>query len=283
MKRHLATLAVCAALIGGGMAALPASASDGGYLALGDSVPFGFNPLVPATQRGNPTNFVGYPEVYAGAHGLALANLSCPGETSSSMIVLPTPANPDNGCQRFRTRNKHLHTDYSGPQLPAAVAYLSSHPDTRLVSISIGHNDLVLMENACQMQVACELTALSEVQARLAENLATMYQAIRGTGYEGPIVAVTYYATDYENGVETELIASIDQTLTSVTRDFGGRVGSGFRAFRKETRNTDGNACAAGLLIALPTLPPSCDFHPDTRGREVLAGTIDTAIHGVDD
>ncbi len=280
MKRLIAMLALIPAMIGGGtMAQAAAEPDQGAYLALGDSVPFGFNPLIPLAQRSNPNNFIGYPEAFASTNAVSLANLSCPGETSGSLI---STANPDNGCQRFRTRNKHLHTDYSGAQLAAAVAFLSANPTTRLVSITIGHNDLVLMQNACQMQLSCERSAFPDVQVHLAANLRTIFEAIRATGYEGRIVAVTYYATDFENPVETELIGAIDSTLASVTRDFGGKVANGFRAFKRAAGATDGNACTAGLLIVLTASPLSCDFHPDQTGRELLASTMARSAH-VDD
>ena len=272
----IAVLSVLAAIGIGGSTGFADNDTAGGYLALGDSVPFGFSPLIPPALRSNPNNFIGYPEAFASTHDVSLANLSCPGETSASMI---STANPDNGCQRFRTRNKHLHTDYSGAQLAAAVAYLQSHPNTRLVSITIGHNDLVLMENACQMQVACELAALPALQTHLTANLRTILGTIRDTGYDGAIVAVTYYATDYENVVEMRLIRAVDSTLALVTKEFDGRVAGGFRAFRKAARTSDGNACLAGLLIVLPTSPLSCDFHPDQSGRELLAATLGRSAH----
>lgn len=278
MKRLIGVLALFPALLIGGLTAAPVAAheDEGSYLALGDSVPFGFNPLIPPAQRSNPNNFVGYPEAFAAAHHLSPANLSCPGETSGSMI---STANPDNGCQRFRARNKHLHTDYPRAQLAAAQAYLPAHPDTELVSITIGHNDLVLMENACQMQLSCELAALPQLRQRLANNLRTIFGALRGTGYDGRIVAVTYYASDYENAVDVQLIRAIDGTLASVTKEFDGRVANGFRSFQKAARSSDGNSCKAGLLIVLSSSPLTCDFHADKTGRELLAATMDRSVH----
>jgi hypothetical protein len=77
------------------------SASDShpnnNYLALGDSVPFGYNPLL-VTHGVNPSVFVGYPQLAANLFtpNLNVFNASCPGETSGSMIDMTAP---DNGCQ----------------------------------------------------------------------------------------------------------------------------------------------------------------------------------------
>src|SRR3954447_13421314 len=59
-----------------------------GYLALGDSVPFGYRPpqVTVPTAYLDASNFVGYPEIVADRTGVTLANASCPGETTASLI-----------------------------------------------------------------------------------------------------------------------------------------------------------------------------------------------------
>lgn len=283
MNRALAVSLLALFLVCGlGVTALAEDQDPGGsYLALGDSVPFGFNPLVPPSQRGDPSNFVGYPEVFAASHMLTLANLSCPGETSASMIA-PPPANPDAGCQSFRTKNKHLHYDYAGPQLAAAIQYLLSHHNVRLVTITIGRNDLLLLQRACNNVAACELAGLPALQERLASNLRTIYAAIRGTGYEGSLVAVTRFALDYRDALGVELVTAINRPMAIVTSQFDGAVADGFRAFRRASARFDGDACAAGLLIVLTSSPLSCDQHPSAVGRELLAGTLGRVVDKID-
>ena len=53
------------------------------YLALGDSVAFGYSPLL---DHSNATNFIGYPTPVATALKETLTNAACPGETSSHFI-----------------------------------------------------------------------------------------------------------------------------------------------------------------------------------------------------
>src|SRR5688500_1207936 len=55
------------------------------YLALGDSVPFGYYGNAGALYL-DPDNFVGYPELVADDLKLRLLNASCPGETTASFI-----------------------------------------------------------------------------------------------------------------------------------------------------------------------------------------------------
>jgi hypothetical protein len=63
------------------------------YLALGDSVAFGYSPLV---DPHNADNFVGYPTPVAAALDETLTNPSCPGEASGGFISL---TGVDNVCQ----------------------------------------------------------------------------------------------------------------------------------------------------------------------------------------
>jgi len=132
MKRVVRLLVVLlpVALLAG---TVPASANDeAGYLALGDSVAFGFSPLVSPTDT---DAYVGYPEVLS-KH---VVNAACSGETSGSLIAGP----PDNGCAAFRSVAP-LHVRYNGTQLAFAVAYIRAHPGTQLVTIDIGGNDLFI-------------------------------------------------------------------------------------------------------------------------------------------
>src|SRR5215467_10329767 len=102
--------------------ALAASSQAPDYLALGDSVAFGYSPLV---DPSDPHNFSGYPTAAARALKETLTNASCPGETSGHFIDLTAS---DNGCGAFRA-NVPLHVAYSGTQLEFADSFLQSHPD----------------------------------------------------------------------------------------------------------------------------------------------------------
>src|ERR1700675_1552205 len=120
-------------------AGTPAEAKDRPYLALGDSVVFGF-----ITQAGfeyvNPNNFVGYPSYADAALRLDAANASCPGETTSGFI---SSSGADNGCRPFRG-SFPLHVAYTSTQLDFATRFLHANRSTRLVTIGLGANDLFL-------------------------------------------------------------------------------------------------------------------------------------------
>lgn len=250
---------------------VPAQASDSiGYLALGDSVPFGFNPLV--TDKSQPENFVGYPEALAIALENDVANASCPGETSGSLISTTAP---DNGCQAFRS-SFPLHVDYQGSQLSFAVAYLKSEPDTRLVTITIGANDLFILLRFCLNSVPCVVSNLPALLSALQGHLTTIYSQLRATGYHGQLVAVTFYALNYSDTAQVQVIGAIDSTVAAVTTAFQGQVADGFGAFLAAAAPFGGDSCAAGLLIRLTAT--TCDVHPSPTGRELLAKAVQQVL-----
>jgi lysophospholipase L1-like esterase len=235
--------------------------NDEGYLALGDSVAFGFSPLISPSDT---AAFVGYPEVLSED----VVNASCPGETSGSLIGGP----PDNGCAAFRSVAP-LHATYTGPQLAFAVAYLRAHPDTQLVTINIGANDLFVLLRTCGTSSSCFAAGFPALLSTLASNLATIYGSLRAAGFGGHLVALTYYLTDYNDQIAAAAIGAINSVVANVTTAFGGRVADGFGAFKAVAAEAGGDSCAAGLLIRLPT--GGCNIHPSTTGHEVLAEAIE--------
>src|SRR5258706_7785986 len=80
-------LAIVSALALFALGAVPASATSEGhdYLALGDSVPFGFNPLV---NPNDATNFIGYPEIVAQRLDIKDVNAACSGEATGGFLSL---------------------------------------------------------------------------------------------------------------------------------------------------------------------------------------------------
>lgn len=284
-SRHAALRLIAAAtLLLTLLTAAPAAArgGDSGYLALGDSVAFGYNPLV---DPHNAANFIGYPSIVATALDLHLTNAACPGETSAGFISL---TGSDNSCRPYRAVFP-LHTAYTTAQLDFAVAFLRDHPHTDLVSINIGANDLFVLQKGCTAAhpgdaaaiQQCITAGLPAVLNTLAADLATIYGHIRTQGhYQGELVALTYYVTNYSDPAAVATISAANQVIARVTRQYDGVVADGFDAFRRVALHSGGDSCAAGLLIRLSS--STCDIHPSPRGRRLLAGAILRAL-GRDD
>ena len=278
-------------LVAGLVSALPASAAPaasaywhsakGTYLALGDSVAFGYVPpeAVPPPNYHDASSFIGYPEDVARALHLRVANAACPGETTASLFMRGVVSN---GCENspgsstgYRTQYP-LHVFYKGTQLRFALRYLARHPHTRLVTINIGANDVFL----CQETTKDHCTSQKELQGVLNEikaNLTTIYSKIRHVAhYRGPLVALTYYSLSYSDPnqvVGTEVLNSV---IASVTQAFGGKVADGFAAFEGPSNAAGGSPCKAGLLIKLPD--GTCNIHPSAAGHLLLAQAIEKVL-----
>jgi lysophospholipase L1-like esterase len=276
---------VAAGVAAGILPALPASAgsvtgpaANGTYLALGDSVAFGFVPAqaVPAPNYRSAHSFAGYPEDVAQALRIRVFNASCPGETTDSMLVAGVVSN---GCENspasttgYRTLFP-LHVQYQGTQMQYALKYLAVHRHTQLVTIDIGANDVFL----CQETTTDHCASAAELQAVLQEiqaNLTAIYTQIRDVAhYQGLLVALTYYSLDYSDPVQVAGTKLLDSVIASVTTAFGGKVADGFAAFQGPSAAFGGSPCAAGLLIKLPD--GTCNIHPSAAGHLLLAQAIE--------
>jgi len=281
-------LAVASSLLAGVLALVPAfsasatsasTSSPGSYLALGDSLPFGFSPLL-VKPGVNPSVFVGYPELASGLFTpkLPVFNASCPGETSTSMI---SGTRPDNGCQAYRQLVGALHVSYPGSQLQFAESFVTANPQTKFLSLTIGANDLLLLQDSCRTTVpplavnACIIHGLPGLLDTLRTNLRTIYAGVRAAGFKGDLVAVTYYSTNYRDPIVTGAVGAVDGVLAAVTRAFGGRVADGFGAFAEAAAPFGGDTCKAGLLIRLAV--DRCDIHPSPAGAALLASAVRAA------
>jgi lysophospholipase L1-like esterase len=288
--------AVAVALVAGGVLLPVGTASAGqrglavtGYLALGDSVAFGYVPANAVQPKppdyNDPSSFVGYPEDLARALRTTVANASCPGETTMSFLAEGAQSN---GCENsvsppysrvgYRTVYP-LHVKYSGTQMEYAIKYLESHPSTNLVTIDIGANDAFICQETTSDGCVAEFVSLL---AQIKDNLASTYQQLRDVaGYHGTIVAVTYYSTNYADALLDAETQALDRAIANVTQSYGGVVASGYAAFKGPSEKHGGSPCLAGLLVKVssdPDAPPDCNIHPSPAGHLLLAAAIAEAI-----
>jgi lysophospholipase L1-like esterase len=288
MKRVLVVLAALALSL---VTSVPAFAeedeSSHDYLALGDSVAFGYTPraVTPAQNYFNAANFVGYPEMVARALELKDNNSSCPGEATGGFISLASTN--DNGCLTGYRLRYPLHVAYTTSQLDFAVAFLNAHrSSTKLVSINLGANDLFHLQTLCSTNAnpgACFGARLPGVLATMQANLGHIFAALRATGYHNKIVALTYYALVYDLA-GAQGAALLNQPMINAAQPFHVRIASGFDAFKPLALLHGGSSCAAGLIIALPAAAGGgCDVHPTQLGHALLAAAVVQTAFGEDD
>jgi lysophospholipase L1-like esterase len=251
------------------------------YLALGDSVTFGYmeSNVVPAPDYGNAAAFPGYPEQLGARLRLSVANASCPGETSSSLIRTSAPSN---GCENnpahssSNYRNNPLHVKYTGSQLAFALSYLRSHHKVRLVTLMIGANDFFV----CQETTSdgCASTAeRNATAATVTRNIHTILSAIRHKAhYNGQLVIVNYYSLNYSVAAVNAQSQLLNQVQDNAAKPFGVKIADGYGELRAASAHSGGNTCTAGLLTQLST--GGCGIHPSYAGQALLSQALEKAI-----
>jgi lysophospholipase L1-like esterase len=279
----LAAALVVAALFGGSAAAArskpapkkPKPAPT--YLALGDSVAFGYIAGAGGEYR-LPDNFAGFPTYVADALRLKGTNAACPGETTASFL---SADGQDNGCKAFRGLAP-LHVSYSGTQLAFAQSYLRAHKGTtKLVTLQLGANDGFLLEAACHLDPTCIGNGVGQLLATVGGNVDTILGDLRSTGYKGKIVVVNYYSLDYTDVGATQLTQLLNGAVAQQLAAHQAVLADAFTLFQQATGN--GNTCTAGLLNANPdpskpaSAAPACDVHPARAGQLLLAQAVERA------
>jgi lysophospholipase L1-like esterase len=260
-----------------------ASARAPGYLALGDSITFGFREAmaIPPPSYKDARSFVGYPEDVGSALGWHVVNAACPGESAASFINVRAKSN---GCESVVTGGYRagfpLHVAYHGSQLHYAVGYLRAHPDTKLVSLMIGINDLLVCVDTTADQCASEH---DQVLGKVSDDVAHILRTIRTNGrYTGQIVIVNYYSINDANNLSdpalfnTAGIAQLNTAVDHAAAPFAVTVADGEGAFESAALHSGGNSCAAGLLTQLEG--GGCGIHPSVAGQAVLALAVERVI-----
>ena len=268
------------------------AASNSRYLALGDSISFGYHPLPPPPQP--IQSYIGYPEILDPLVPKQEINLSCPGQTSASFLYgrkASATEVPGENCEFISTTwpgwkaaNLPLHNNYTGTQADYAVSQLLSNKSIDLVTISLGGNDLLFVQYMCGGPAnpnffTCVQGALLDPKGALfayGNNLGTILARIRKeANYTGTIVLVKYFATS-TNPLVKQAIGALNQVMAQVGSQFGAKVADAYTAFQIASIPYGGDPCKAGLLVRLS--PTTCDVHPTRLGQNVLATTVLIAI-----
>ncbi|MEU2348716.1 SGNH/GDSL hydrolase family protein [Modestobacter sp. NPDC049651] len=251
--------------------------AGGTYLALGDSVVFGYRGGEQLSAYSDDDSFVGYPQLVGERLGLDVVNASCPGETTASFA---DPAAPNLGCTNspgsafgFRTAFP-LHVGYSSrqqSQLDFALDRLRQDPEVALVTLQLGANDAFLCQRSTPDSCVAEA---GQVAATVSANVGGILGRLRGEGgYDGRVAVVTYYALDYSDTALAAATQTLDEGIAQAARDNDATVVDGFAAFRDAAEQAGGSSTAAGLVR------PG-DVHPTEQGQQLLADAVAEAVQG---
>jgi lysophospholipase L1-like esterase len=228
------------------------------YLALGDSLAFGYQP--------DFDFFHGYADDFfrnLQSHGVkSLANMGCPGESSQTFI--------HGGCPHPYLRK----FPYLGPQLSAAVSYLRTFAgQVSPVTLDIGSNDLLpdFDPSTCTLNVSEFHTDLATLDSNLKGTILPALQAaltVHGR-LTGDLVLMNYY-DPYQNRCPNTVsyVQTVNAHLANDVSGFGIIVDV-FGAFGGAT-TPNPNICTYTWMCSIFK-----DIHATDTGYSVIATTFE--------
>ncbi|GAB97629.1 lysophospholipase L1-like esterase [Kineosphaera limosa] len=266
----------------------PGQQTSVAYLALGDSLTAGYQPDRAGRRASDDPRggFVGIvaaglarqPDIGTLGRRVQVTNLGCTGETSATMV--------EGGRCTYRGH---------ASQLSAARAYLRANPQTALVTVTIGANDVRACLSATDLDRGCANRAFDLLEARLG----TIVSAIRADA-PGARVVVTDYYNPYLaarlTGPEGRRLATasivVHAQLNAIIRkqaaDHGARTARVAAAFDtsdnisrvdvpgigRVPRNV-ARICAWTWMCARPATP---DIHPNDEGYARMGQAVLTRL-----
>jgi lysophospholipase L1-like esterase len=234
------------------------------YLALGDSLAFGFQlgKFLAEVKTGtyNPATFnTGYVDDLAARlrdvkENIKTVNLGCPGETTLTFIT--------GGC----SFTAPLHTAYTGSQQAAAIAFLRAHPNqVSPITLDDGANDIT----PCQSSgvANCFANKLQQVGADLNASLA----AIRAVAPRSEIIVMQYYNPLYVLAPGTDaLVGQLNGVIAAAVAPYGARLANAFPVINHNAAFPSEGASVCGLTgMCFP--PPGGDVHANDAGYALIA------------
>ena len=238
------------------------------YLALGDSLAFGFQflkfnanfPSVPASMFAT-----GYVDDLSAMlreirPDITTLNYGCPGETSVTFI--------QGGCI-YTTVGFPLHDSYDGVQLSAALAFLDAHRgQVSPITINLGSNDLNGLRALCGADVSCYFANGPAVLERIATNLHFILSQLRTSAPDAEIITFTNYdVASLADPRLAQLNQAFNSAIVSTAAASSVRVADVFGAFN------DGPQPATFCVLTFVCTPLQ-DSHPSDAGYEVIAREI---------
>lgn len=284
-------VALAAALVLGAAVALPSTASADTtsptyYLALGDSLSQGYEPVVSGgqivsagdTDRGYVDDL--YTKLQAANPSLQLVKLGCSGETTGSMIS-------GGVCTDGRYT--------TGSQLGDVEAFLAAHKgQVKYLTIDIGANDVDSCAPGGSIDFACVVQGLGTI----AKNLFTILSGLHKAGLSGVTkVAMNYYdpfLADYLTGTQGQVVADASVALLEVLNAteeleyslYGFKIADVASAFKSTSFGNKSDVPPYGTLPAnvanICTLTYMCEvqnIHANDTGYQVIADTFAAKLH----
>lgn len=244
------------------------------YLALGDSLAFGFQLAKFDAQLGqygtvSPTAFTtGYVDDFAQRISsiqptIQTMNYGCPGETSAQFLAAA-------GCPTYPFP---LHAGYAGSQMASALAFLHAHPgQVSPITLDIGTNDVEDMVQQCggytTASLPCVFAALPGVLVQVSQHLNQIVGELRAAAPSSRIIVMQYYnpiAVNTSLALPSDVIVqALNVVIAEAAGAHGARLADTFQPFNLGPQPQ--TLCALTLICT-----PLQDIHPSDAGYQVIA------------
>jgi len=238
------------------------------YLALGDSIAYGFQPTKKPGARASLFD-TGYVDVFAArlrklAANLRVVNYGCPGESTVTFVA--------GGCPGLHDGTK-LHDAFHGPQLGAAETFLRAHPgDVSPVTLTLWGNDwLPLLLDRCHGEPACVQKRGPAAIRALGTRLTAILHRLRAAAPSAEIIVTGAWNIDPDRLEQlAPIYRSLDATIAGAASASRARVAKALPVF-----NPPGDAGFRKLrLCALTFICSKGDPHPTDAGYRALANAF---------
>jgi lysophospholipase L1-like esterase len=311
LYRVRARLLLCVAAIAafGALALAPAAASAEGvgstYLALGDSLAYGYH-QAQFQQELKEKGFVeaanfndGYVDDFGAALKLAnpklqVINDGCPGETTETMIK-GSGVGPEfcaGGPTGSPFPKAFLHHSYPGTQLEDALA-IAKEPGVNTITIDIGANDILqFLSHTCGFPATftCSQEQIEAEIGHVATNVGFILSQLRAAAPKAKIIFVSQY-NPYPTVLKPEgtgdaTVEALNGALKSVATTFGVRFANTARVINFSGTHGGPEAGDIPTVCAFTAMcpggvfnpaSPEADIHPTKAGYAAMAGVVAAA------
>jgi lysophospholipase L1-like esterase len=265
----------------------PGAADYDYYLALGDSLAWGYQPNSAGVGVESGHGYADDLAAYLRQHGdrnLKYANLSCPGETTGTML--------DGGCPDLSGSGQKYSV-----QVTAAAAFLKAHPHARiLVTLDIGANNIDSCVSGATLDATCIEQGVEAAGTQLPEILGELKAA---AGRQVTFTAMNYYDPFLAEWLTGTAGQGVAEESVEVSTEFNGVLDKAYAAFHvpvadvadafKTTDFTD-TASLGGTTVPI-NVADICDWtwmcapapvgpniHADNTGYAIIARTFEEQL-----
>lgn len=239
------------------------------YLALGDSLAYGFQPDKALAGLPPEAFNTGYVDLFAARlrqlrPKIDTVNYGCPGESTTSFRV---------SCI-WKTSGHALHNDYAGSQLDAALTFLASHfGRVSPITVSLYANDIHDFLQSCPPgDLACIQSGAPAAIAAYRTRLTSILRLLRTFAPSAEIIIVGAYDPDVGSFAFADpLYTELNQAQQTAAATVRARFANPFPVFNPQGDDTSETATICALTFICAN---GGDGHPSDAGYRALANVV---------